>query len=268
MKKQLLVTAMLVMALAATACSKKNEEPAETVTEAPTTTAEATTEAEDIDEDAMSGYITAVSGSILTVQNDDDETIKDYDTANAEIIREYEFSEGDWVEIIFPAETQENPIPAISVEVLDSVIAQSSADTDPEVVAVIDGIDAGTVTITADDGESYTLLTANAYIVGELAADTEATITYIGDLDDSPLAVKIVMEDSYDLDEAEQSAFSGEIANIEEESLVLISADGDFYSFGSDEIDFSEYKVGDHVQVFYTGSIMEKEIPAVAVVKK
>jgi len=267
MKKQLLVTAMLTMALAATACSKKSD-PAETTVETTAETTAETTEAEDIDEDSMSGYITAVNGKILTVQNDEDNTVKDYDVTDAEIIQEYAFTEGDWVEIFFPAETTENPVPVLRVEVLESVIAQISADVDPSEEVTIKEVGTDTVTFTAEDGESYTVNTANAYIVGKMAADTKATITYIGDLDDSPLAVKIVTEDSYDTDDAEKSAFTGKIAKTDDESLVLISAHEDFYTFVSDEIDFSEYNVGDRVQVFYTGSIMEKEIPAVKVVKK
>lgn len=272
MKKQLLVTAMLAMALAATACSKKSEtvETTPETTAETTTAAETTTEAEDLDEDSIYGYITEINGNILTVQNDEDQTEKDYDITDADIVREYDFSEGDYVEIIFPAETAEDPVPVMGLEVIESVIAQNSIDADPSEEVMIDEVGTDTVTVTAEDGESYVVNTANAYIVGEdgLTVGNSATITYIGDLDDSPLAVKIVMEDSYDTDEAERSAFIGEIATINDDSLVLISADDDFYSFYSDEIDFSEYSVGDRVQVYYTGSISEKEIPAVEVVKK
>lgn len=274
MKKKLLLTTMLVLALSATACSKKPEETTaapETTTEAPATeaTTEETTEDEDVEEDYMSGIITKLTDTVLTVKNDDDQTEKDYDISKAELIQEFPFAEGDWVEISFPAETTESPVPAIRVEVMESVIA---ATTDPSVEGTVEDASMNNLTLKLEDGNSYTFTTTNAYVVGKegILVDKKATVTFIGDIDDTepnPLAVKVVMEDSYNTPEAELNAFSGEVAQIEGSSIVLESADGDFYTFVSDKIDFSSYKVGDALKIFYTGTITEKAIPATKVVK-
>lgn len=276
MKKKLLITTMLVLALSATACSKKVDETTaapETTTEAATTEATTaaaeTAEEEDIEEDYMSGVITKFTDTLLTIKNDDDGTEKDYDISKAEVVQEFPFAEGDWVEVSFPAETTEDPVPAIHVEVMESVIA---ATTDQSVEGTVEDATMNTLTLKVEDGTSYSFTTSNAYVVGKdgIRVDQKATVTYIGDVEDTdpnPLAVKIVMEDSYNTPEAELNAFSGEVAQIEEDSIVLQSADGDFYTFVSEDLDFSSYKVGDNVQIFYTGTITEKAIPATRIVK-
>lgn len=278
MKKRLLITTMLVLALSATACSKKAEETTaapETTTTAETTT-EATTEAiteapteEDVEEDYMTGLITKFTDTLLTIKNDEDGTEKDYDIRDAEVIQEFPFAEGDWVEIAYPAETTDDPVPVIRVEVLESVIA---ANTDPSVEGTVEDATTNTLTLKLEEGESYTFNTANAYVVAKdgVTVDKKATVTFIGDIEDTepnPLAVKIVMEDSYDTPEAELNAFSGEVAQVEDSSIIMVSADGDFYTFVSDDIDFSSYKAGDSIQIFYTGTITEKAIPATKIVK-
>lgn len=273
MKKTLLVTAILALAIGATACSKK----ADTETTAATTeaTTEAVTEAtteetteEEVEEDYMSGIITAVDGDILTVKNDDDSTEKKYDISKAEVNNEFPLSVGDWLDITFPAETTEDPVPVIAVEVLESVIAQT---TDPSVEGKV--VDATMNTITIEvDGEKYSLGRANAYVVAKdgITVDKNATVTYLGDLDDEPMALKIVMEDSYDTPEAEINAFIGDVVQIGEEgdNIVLESANGDFFTFVSSDIDFSAYEEGQTVEVQYNGSTGAKEIEAVKVTVK
>lgn len=273
MKKKLLMTAMLVLALSATACSKKAEEPAttpEVTTETPVTT-EATTEAEteteeEIEEDFMTGIITKFSDTVLTVKNDDDDIEKDYDISKAEVVQDFPFSEGDWVEISYPAETTESPVPAIHVEVIESIIGEN---TDPSVEGTITDATMNTLTLKLEDGNSYSFTTSNAYVVAKngITNDKKATVTYIGDIDDTdsnPVAVKIVMEDSYNSPDAELNAFIGEVAQIEPEnnSIVLEAENGDFYTFVNDDIDFTAYKVGSTLKIFYTGSITKKEIAA------
>lgn len=285
MKKKVLVTAIVTLTIGAvgvTACSKKADTPAAS-TEAVTETAESslaaevetetaneaeTTEDTDLEETYMSGLITAMNGDILTVKNDEDAAEKDYDISNAEVTQEYPFAEGDWIEICYAADPSADPIPALTVEVLDSVIAQN---TDPTVEGMI--IDAANESITIQvDGEDYTLVRANAYVVAKngILVDKNAQITYIGDLDDEALAVKIVMEDSYDSDAAQINALVGEVAQISEEgdSIILKSAQEDFFTFVSDDIDFTEYAEGDLLQIEYTGTITAKEIPAVEVTKR
>lgn len=287
MKKKVLVTAIVTLTIGAvgvTACSKKADTPAATTAEAAaetsveTTAAEAesetsveeteTTEDADLEETYMSGLITAMNGEILTVKNDEDAVEKDYDISTAEITQEYPFAEGDWIEICYAADPSVTPIPALTVEVLDSVIAQN---TDPTVEGKV--VDAANENITIQvDGEDYTLIRSNAYVVAEngILVDQNAKITYIGDLDDEALAVKIVMEDSYDSDAARINAFVGEVAQISEEgdSIILKSGQEDFFTFISDDIDFTEYEEGDTLQIEYTGTINAKEIPAVEVTQR
>lgn len=268
MKKRLLAVGFLALALGVSACSSK---PAQT-TAAPveTTAAEETTTAaeteEEIEEDYMTGYITAIEDAVLTVKNDEDDTEKKYDISDAEITHEFALSEGDWVEICYPAETTEDPVPVMTLEVLESEIGKN---VDPSVEAVIEEVTDGTITITTEDEGPYTLLRTNAYVVSDeaLAAGQTVTVTYLGDLDDEALAVKIVEENSYDTPEAEQFAFTGKVAQINDDdgSIVLESEQGDFFTFVSDEIDFSEYAEGETLTVVYTGTISAKDIPAVEV---
>lgn len=269
MKKKLLVAAIFALALSATACSSKKEETAatEATTETTVETSSETTAAE-VEEDYMSGLITAIDGPILTIKNDEDETEKDYDTTDAEVIKEFDLAVGDWVEVSFPADSEETPVPVISMEVLDSVIA---ANTDPSKEGKV--IDASDNTLTMEiEGETYTLDTTNAYIVAKdgITIDRNATVTYIGDLDDEAMAVKVVMEDSYGSPEAELSAFIGEVVEIGEDgkNIVLQSSVEDFYTFVSDSLDFSQYAVGDTLQIEYTGTVTAKEIPAISIIKK
>lgn len=216
----------------------------------------------------MSGVITAIDGDILTVKNDEDQTEKKYDISKAEITQEFPFSEGDWLEISFQAETTADPVPAFTVEVLDSIIGQN---TDPSVEGKI--ADATTNTITLEvDGEQYSMMRSNAYVVAKdgITVDKNATVTYLGDLDDEPMALKIVMEDSYKTPEAEINAFIGTVAQIGEEgeNIVLESDNGDYFTFVSDDIDFTEYEEGQTLQIQYEGSVGAKEINALKITKK
>ncbi|NBH73515.1 hypothetical protein D3Z51_16170 [Clostridiaceae bacterium] len=208
----------------------------------------------------MTGVITGINGDILTVLSDDDGNEKDYDISKAEVSQEFPFSEGDLVEIMFPYETTEDPVPAISVEVLESVIAQN---TDPSATGTVKEADDTTLTLEME-GESYSINIANAYVVAAdgIAAGKEATVTYIGDLDDEAMAVKVVMEDSYDTEEAKLNAFVGKVVQSEENNIVLESANEDFYTFVSDDTDFTKYSAGETLRIFYTGTITDKEITA------
>lgn len=274
MKKKVLVTLVLALSLsAATACSKKAAEettPAATE-ETAETPAEVTAEEEtELEETSMTGIIVSFTDTVLTVKDDSDATEKKFDYSKAEVIREFPFAEGDEIEIIYPDGTTETPIPAISVEVYTSVIGENA---DPYIEGIVKDSAEDTITLESEDGEAYTFSKVNAYVVAKdgILADKKATVTYIGDIEDTdpvPMAVKIVMEDSYGSAEADMFAFTGQVASIEDESIVLQSGDGDFYTFVSDEHDFSDYKIGDNLQITYTGTITAKEIPAVKVVKK
>lgn len=275
MKKTTLALAMLAIMLGTAACSSAGKDSATTAAPSTEASTEAVTEAEsqeeeeteDVEEDSITGEITAIDGDILTVRSDDDDREKKYDLSKAEITQEFPFAEGDLVDIIFPYETTEDPVPVIALEVLESVIGQNA---DPSATGKVTEVTDTTLTLKLEEDESYTLSIANAYIVAKdgIKTDSEATVTYIGDLDDDAMATKVVMEDSYDTAEAERNAFIGKVAQNEEDNIVLESADGDFYTFVSDDIDFSAYSVGDTLQIFYTGTITDKEILADEVEKK
>lgn len=70
------------------------------------------------------------------------------------------------------------------------------------------------------------------------------------------------MADSYSNSDAERNAFIGKVAQIEEGSIVLQSASGEYFTFVSEDLDFSSKKVGDTVRVFYTGTVTGKSIAA------
>lgn len=271
MKKQILAVTLMALALGTTACSGKATETtaAPEATVAETTAAAETTEEEteeEIEEDSMSGVITAVDGDILTIKSDGDDSEKNYDISKANVIRQFDFAEGDQVYLTFPAETAEDPVPVMELEVEISVIGESM---DPFVEGVITAVDDDTITLEVD-GEEYTMTKSNAYVVAKdgITAGGTATVTYVGELEDSPIAVKIVMEDSYNTPDAEINAFIGDVAQVGEGNIVLEAKNGDFYTFYSDDIDFTKYSVGQTVQITYTGKISDKDISAVEVTVK
>lgn len=276
MKKTMLAMAIFAIMIGTAACSSKKQDITTTAatTEAasePVTEEESESaiedESEEVEEDFMTGEITAVNGDILTVRSDDDDSEKNYDLSQAEVTQEFPFSEGDLVEITFPYETTKDPIPVIALDVLESVIGMN---TDPSATGKITEATDTAITMELEDGESYTISIANAYIVAQngISVGKEATVTYIGELDDEAMATKVIMEDSYDSAEASLNAFVGKVVQKEENNIVLESAEGDFFTFVSDELDFSEYNNGDTLQIFYTGTVTEKEIPAEKIEKK
>ena len=266
MKKALLITAIAAVSISAAACSSKKA--AETTAAPAETTAAEETSETDVEEDYTSGIITAIDGDIITVKDDYDEQERKYDLSGAEETKEFPLSWGDWVDLTFPAGTTDDPIPAIAMEVTTSMMEQ---DMDPVANGKITEVASDSMTLEVD-GEEYKILTGNAYVVGKngIKADENATVEYLGDLDDEPLATKIVMEDAKDSDEAKINAFVGKVAQISEDGnhIVLQAQTDDFFTFVSDSIDFSQYAEGDTVQVQYDGKISDKEIQAVKITKK
>lgn len=270
MKKQILAVTLTALVLGVTACSGKTEETtaAQETTAAETTAAETTEEEteEEVEEDSMSGVITAVDGDILTIKSDGDDSEKNYDVSGASVIKQFDFAEGDQVYVVFPAETTEDPVPVIELEVEVSVIGESM---DPSVEGTVTKTDGDTLTLQVD-GQDYIMTSGNAYVVSQdsIAAGDTVTVTYAGDLDDEPVAVKIVAEDSYNTPDAEINAFIGDVAQVEDGSIVLEAKNGDFYTFYSDAIDFTQYSVGETLQISYDGKISEKDIAALDVTVK
>ena len=210
MKKKLFAAAMagtMVLSLAACGGSKPAETtaaPAETTTTAAETSSEAEAE-----EDYTSGVITAIDGDILTVKDDYDDQERKYDISKAEVTKDFPLSEGDWVDLTVPANTTEDPIPAIAMEVTASMLEQSM---DPVADGTVKDVASDSMTLEVD-GEDYKVLTGNAYVVGKDGIQTGAAaeVTYLGDLDDEPLAIKIVMDDAKDTDEARSTHLSARL---------------------------------------------------------
>ena len=266
MKKALLITAIAAVSISAAACSSKK--PAETTAAPVETTAAKTTTAAETNEDYTSGIITAIDGDVLTVKDDYDDEERKYDISGADVTNEFPLTEGDWVDITFQADSTEDPVLAIAVEVTSSVLEQTM---DPVAEGTIKEVASDTMTLEVD-GEEYKILTGNAYVVGKdgIKADADAEVTYLGDLDDEPLAIKIVMADAKDSDDAKINAFVGKVAQIGEDGdhIVLEAQTGDFFTFVSDDTDFSQYAEGDTLQIQYDGSINDKEIQVVKITKK
>lgn len=266
MKKALLITAIAAVSISAAACSSKK--PAETTAAPVETTAAETTTVAETNEDYTSGIITAIDGDVLTVKDDYDDEERKYDISGADVTNEFLLTEGDWVDITFQADSTEDPVLAIAVEVTSSVLEQTM---DPVAEGTIKEVTSDTMTLEVD-GEEYKILTGNAYVVGKdgIKADADAEVTYLGDLDDEPLAIKIVMADAKDSDDAKINAFVGKVAQIGEDGdhIVLEAQTGDFFTFVSDDTDFSQYAEGDTLQIQYDGSINDKEIQVVKITKK
>lgn len=266
MKKALLITAIAAVSISAAACSSKK--PAETTAAPVETTAAETTTVAETNEDYTSGIITAIDGDVLTVKDDYDDEERKYDISGADVTNEFPLTEGDWVDITFQADSTEDPVLAIAVEVTSSVLEQTM---DPVAEGTIKEVASDTMTLEVD-GEEYKILTGNAYVVGKdgIKADADAEVTYLGDLDDEPLAIKIVMADAKDSDDAKINAFVGKVAQIGEDGdhIVLEAQTGDFFTFVSDDTDFSQYAEGDTLQIQYDGSINDKEIQVVKITKK
>jgi hypothetical protein len=141
---------------------------------------------------------------------------------------------------------------------------------DPVAEGTVVEADASSITLKVD-GEDWTFASGNAYIVADngVNAGDEAAITYIGDLDDEPMAVKVVTADSADSDAAQKNALIGELAEVDEDNgfIVVMTDNEDYYTFLSED-DLEQYSEGQTVQVFYEGSIASKDIEALKIVVK
>lgn len=280
MKRKLLAMMMITMALGMTACSKKTdvETTAET-TATETTVAETAkesesvteTESEVVDEDYVDGTITAISGKIITVKNDEDETEAKYDLTDAQVNNQFDLTEGDWVEVIFAEGAAGDVIPAIRLEVLTSILEESM---DASITGTIEEASADTIKVKDEEGETYEISIVNAYVVSKdgVKQGVEATVTYLGDLGDEeelPMGIKIVTEDSYDSDEAKVNAISGTVSQVFEGVLTLELADGSQFNFNSENgsVDINTFKTGDTVTFTYEGSLASKIVPITGVVK-
>jgi hypothetical protein len=269
MKKHTLILSLLVFSLAVAGCSKKTEDTV-AATEVETTeeanAEEGTEENAEVDEDSLSGSIIAMDGDLITVMSDDSNKEIHFDISAAKVIKQFDLTEGDSVYVEYYVE-EKDPLTATILEVEDSVLAKTM---DPVVTGKVVETAESSITLEVD-GENWIFATGNAYIVADNGITTgdDAVITYIGDLDDEPMAVKIVMADSTDSDAAKENAFIGEVAEIDEDNncIVLMSDNEDFFTFITED-DLEGYSEGQTVQIFFNGSIASKNIEALKIVAK
>ncbi len=265
MKKNIMVFASLLLTMAMLGgCSggnNKETEPETTVAE--TTEAETEAEEEEPEEDSLNGVVVKIDGNEVTVQNSDDGNEYRFDISDAEIIRQYPLSEGDEVYVEYYVGNQ-NPKTALIYEVEEPYLASVM---DPYLTGTVTASDDDTVTMVTDDGNEYTFFTTDAYIVtaNGINPDTNVEITFIGEPDDEPYAIKIVTEDCYGTADAEKNGFVGIVAEINDNEIILISGDDDYFNFVSDSLDFDDYDEGDRVLIIYDGLITDKEIQALQI---
>ncbi len=264
MKKRFLVLALLAMTLALPGCSSsRTTETTAAQTTAAEDTEEETDEDEEPEEDSLNGELTGIDGDIVTVLSADDGQEYNFDLSSAEITRQYDLTEGDGVYVEYYVEDK-TPLTAIALEVDEPYLETIM---DPVMEGTITDTAARSITITTDNGEEYSFLTIHAYIVTAdgIQTGTRVKVSYIGEPDDEPYAIKVVTEDSFDTEEAQKNGFVADVSEVMDGQIVLESEEEDFYTFVSDSLDFSQFSEGDTVLIIYDGKITDKEITALEI---
>ncbi|MCC8126843.1 MAG: hypothetical protein LIO92_05540 [Clostridiales bacterium] len=264
MKKRILVLALLAMTLALPGCSSsRTTETTAAQAAADEDTEEETDEDEEPEEDSLNGELTDIDGDIVTVLSADDGQEYDFDLSSAEITRQYDLTEGDGVYVEYYVEDK-TPLTAIALEVDEPYLETIM---DPVMEGTITDTAAKSITITTDNGEEYSFLTIHAYIVTAdgIQTGTRVKVSYIGEPDDEPYAIKVVTEDSFDTEEAQKNGFVADVSEVRDGQIVLESEEEDFYTFASNSLDFSQFSEGDTVLIIYDGKITDKEITALEI---
>lgn len=269
MKKTLLMLTMVSMTMIAAGCSHKVSETSAATETAENTISEETDEDgtdEDIAEETdVYGTITKIDGNILTISGDEDLTEKNYDISSAEITREYDLAVGDYVYVEFIADGSD-PLSASVLEVEASALSEiMDANISGTVVSYADGL------LTLDtNNEEYTFASGNAFIVTKngVKEGDDAVVTYIGALDDEPMAVKVVTADAADSEDADKSALSGTVVDINEdaETITLQLDNEDFYTFQYFD-DLSGFSKGNTVRIYYEGKTTDRGLEALDIQK-
>lgn len=264
MKKRFLVLALLAVTLALPGCSSsKTTETTAAPTTAAEDSAEETNEEEEPDEDSLTGELTSIDGDTVTVTSSDDGQEYTFDLSSAEITRQYDLTEGDGVYVEYYVEDK-IPLTTIALEVDEPYLETIM---DPVIEGTITDTAARSITITTDNGDEYSFLTIHAYMVTTdgLQTGTRVRVSYIGEPDDEPYAIKVVTEDSFDSQDAQKNGFVADVSEVRDDQIVLESEEEDFYTFTSDSLDFSQFSEGDTVLIIYDGKITDKEITALEI---
>ena len=278
MKKMYVTAAMAAaMALMVTACSSGSTSQTETTasqaaTEAAAqkTTATETQETQEEEEDFFYGVITEVQGQNLTI--DDNGEIATFDCSEAEYSDDYELVPGDEVEVTFYGTLSEDVTKAVYVEIIASAAQEAEeealANADPVMTGTIEKVEGTTLDLKSDEDEAvYTFDTSIAQQVslGGIQAGVEAEITYYGDLEDEeylPMATRIVTEDAYDSEDAQEYTLTGTVVETGEDYIVLQTADQDqsVFTFVGEAGMFDGPAQGDTATVIYEGTLTGKTV--------
>ena len=278
MKKMYVTAAMAAaMALMVTACSSGSTSQTETTasqaaTEAAAqeTTASQTQETQEEEEDFFYGVITEVQGQNLTI--DDNGEIATFDCSEAEYSDDYELVPGDEVEVTFYGTLSEDVTKAVYVEIIASAAQEAEeealANADPVMTGTIEKVEGTTLDLKSDEDEAvYTFDTSIAQQVslGGIQAGVEAEITYYGDLEDEkylPMATRIVTEDAYDSEDAQEYTLTGTVVETGEDYIVLQTADQDqsVFTFVGEAGMFDGPAQGDTATVIYEGTLTGKTV--------
>lgn len=277
MKKMAVTAAFMALALGMTACSSSPSQ-TETTPEATEAAVQETTQAEteeteEEEEDYFYGFITQVADDQVTVQDDEGQTAV-FDCSEAEFSDDYPLSEGDEVEITFLGTMSEDVTKAVYVDIITSAAEESeeaaSEDEDPVMTGMIEKVEGTTLSLKSDEDDNvyrFDTSIAQQVSLGGIQAGVEAEITYYGDLEDEdylPMATRIVTEDAYDSEDAQEYTLTGTVVEAGTDYVVLETADQDksLFTFVGDAGMFDGVNPGDTATVIYEGTLTGKTVQA------
>lgn len=284
MKKHYLAIGVMALALGMTACSSKTDDTkAGTATETTTAAAQATpaetTEddqassqsVEELEENYYYGFVDEVKDKMITVTDDQGKNSK-FDVSGADLTGSDAIGTGDEVEVTFKGELSADVTKATAVDIITSHAKQSQAEAASQNDLILSGTiekaDDKTLTLKTEDGTyTFNTLIAQKVTKGGIKAGAGADVTYYGDLEDvedKPVATKIVTEDAKDTPDAKVNTLTGKVAEVKSDHVVLDTVDPDntLFTFQGTAGMFDGLKVGDTATVIYTGTLTDRTITA------
>ena len=278
MKKVAITAALLAMALGMTACSSGSaqNDTTQEATEAAVqeTTQAQTEETEEEEEDYFYGFVTEVTDTEVTIQDDEGETAV-FDYSEADFSDDYPLSVGDEVEITFLGTRSEEVTKAVFVDLITSAAEEAqeaeAANEDPVLTGTIEKVEGTVLSLKSDEDDNvykFDTSIAQQVSLGGIQAGTEAEITYYGDLEDEdylPVATRIVTEDAYDSEDAQEYTLTGTVVEAGTDYVVLETADQDqsLFTFVGEAGMFDGVTAGDTATVIYEGTLTGKTVQAV-----
>ena len=188
MKKVAITAALLAMALGMTACSSGStqNETTQEATEAAVqeTTQAQTEETEEEEEDYFYGFVTEVTDTEVTIQDDEGETAV-FDYSEADFSDDFPLSVGDGVEITFLGTRSEDVTKAVFVDLITSAAEEAqeaeAANEDPVLTGTIEKVEGTVLSLKSDEDDNvykFDTSIAQQVSLGGIQAGTEAEITY------------------------------------------------------------------------------------------